>query len=485
MKTVYILALAVALTINAKAQTGTPVPELTNFDAAMLNLLNTYDVPGGQLAITRNGKLVYNRGFGYADTASQTLVQPHHVFRLASVSKPITSIAIMKLVENGLVDLNDTVFGPTGILNDAIYQQILDPRVKDITVAQLLRHEGGWDSDVSGDPMFNAFNIATAMGVNSPPDASTVIQYIVANKMLDFTPGTSYKYSNFGYAILGRIVEKLTGASYEDYVRNEILLPLGITDMHIGFNLLSNQLPNEVHYYDYSGAPLANSVYNNATQVPMPYGGFNLEAMDANGGWVASAEDLSKLLVAVDGFPTKPDILNAASIDAMTEPSAFTNYALGWAVNSNNNWWHNGSLPGTTTEIVRTNSQLNWALLLNTRTFNSTALGNAVDALVWDVLPTITAWPTHDLFTATRTITNQIVFNVFPSPSNGTFNLRADEALNWIKVYNALGQLVLTLNDVAAHSTQTVNLCGTAEGVYTVVGSGKSLVLNQRVVIQR
>ena len=280
------------LASRTNAQTGTHVPELVNFDAAMEQLLDDYNVPGGQLAITREGKLVYSRGFGYADTATQTLVQPDHLFRIASVSKPVTSIAVMKLVENGLVELNDTVFGANGILNDAIYQDILDPRVKDITVAQLLRHEGGWNRDVSGDPMFNAYNIAIAMGVPSPPDASTVIRYIISETMLDFTPGTDYNYSNLGYAVLGRVIEKITGQDYDDYVRNEILLPLGITNMQLAHNLPANQAPNEVTYYNYAGAPLANSVYDNVTPVPTPYGGFNIEAMDAHGGWLSSAEDL-------------------------------------------------------------------------------------------------------------------------------------------------------------------------------------------------
>ena len=184
------------LNINSNAQTGVFVPELAKFDTAMLNLLSTYNVPGGQLAITYRGRLVYNRGFGFADTSTQDLVKPNSIFRIASVSKTITGLACMQLFENGFLNLDDKVFGNNGILNDAIYQTILDPRDTLITVRMLLHHGGGWDRYITTDPMFNAYNIATTMGFASPPSPSVVIQYVLAHTMLDFIPGTQAQYSN-------------------------------------------------------------------------------------------------------------------------------------------------------------------------------------------------------------------------------------------------------------------------------------------------
>lgn len=212
----------------------------------MLKFMEAYNVPGGQLAITYHGRLVYNRGFGFANIATRDSVYPNDIFRVASVSKPITSLACMKLFEQGLLNLDAKVFGKGGILNEAIYQTILDPLDTNITVRMLLQHSGGWNRDISGDPMFDAYNIAKTMGVSSPPSPSVVIQYVLAHKMLDFSPGTQSQYSNFGFCVLGRVIEKITGQTYENYVRNNILLPLGITDMHLGFNLLENQLPNRM-----------------------------------------------------------------------------------------------------------------------------------------------------------------------------------------------------------------------------------------------
>ena len=265
---------------QSKAQTGQFVPELAALDAAMTALLADYNVPGGQLALTYQGRLVYNRGFGYANTSTSALVQPSSSFRIASVSKPVTAVAVMKLFEQGLISLDAKVFGPTGILNDSIYQNILDNRVNDITIRQLLQHEGGWDRNLSGDPMFNAYNIALAMGVPPPGDPVTTVRYMLENRMLDFTPGTQSQYSNFGFCVLGRVIEKITGQSYEAYLRNSILAPCGIYEMQLGNNLEADLLPNEVHYYDYAGAPLAYSVYDNTSLVPWQYGGFNVEFME-------------------------------------------------------------------------------------------------------------------------------------------------------------------------------------------------------------
>lgn len=449
------------ITFSAKAQTGLYVPQLANFDVAMQNLLSTYNVPGGQLAITYHGRLVYNRGFGLANTSTQDSVYPSSVFRVASVSKTFTGVACLQLFENGLLNLDAKAFGPNGILNDAMYSNILDPRYTDITVRMLLQHSGGWDRAISGDPMFDAYNIATVMGVASPPSPQVVIQYMLSHKMLDFDPGTQYQYSNFGFCVLGRIIEKITGQTYDDYVTTNILTPLGISDMHLGYNMLANQLPNEVNYYDYPGAPYANSIYNNSTLVPWPYGGFNLEFMDSHGGWVANCEDLLRFVCGFDRFNTRPDILTTATIDTLTKPSVNDpNYACGIAVNTYNNWWHNGSLPGTTSEYVRNgNAQINWAILLNTRD----AAGNinsAVDNLVWNVLPSINSWPSFDLFNTTsiENLSNNTIITVSPNPTKDRINFSVKVNM---QLSNIAGQIIADRKNI-----NTFDLSDQPSGLY-------------------
>jgi CubicO group peptidase (beta-lactamase class C family) len=354
MKKYFLLLLTLPIFSNfTSAQTGVFVPELVAFDSAMHNLLNTYDIPGGQLAITYNGRLVYNRGFGLADEMTRDSVYPNSIFRLASISKTLTGITIMKMYEENLIDLDAQVFGPNGILNDSTYLDILDSRCDQITVRMLLQHTAGWDRDISGDVMFDAYNIANEMGLPSPPSPQVTVQAVLKYVPLDFTPGTRYAYSNFGYCVLGRVIEKISGQPYEDYVRNTILLPLGCTQTRTGYNLKQNKLLNEVTYHDYRGAPMVTSVYDNITQVPWPYGGFNIEFMDAHGGWVSSGEELMKLLCAIDKYDTRPDILMKSTIDTMLKASPISgNYGLGIASNGFS-WWHNGALPGTATFIYQ------------------------------------------------------------------------------------------------------------------------------------
>ncbi|MEO8085216.1 MAG: serine hydrolase [Bacteroidota bacterium] len=478
MKKIFTIIILFIISFITRAQTGVYVPQLAGFDTAMMNLMNQYGVPGGQLAITYQGRLVYNRGFGYADTVAHSLVEPNSVFRLASVSKPITAVAIMKLFENGLINLDAKVFGPSGILNDAAYQNILDPRVNDITVRELLQHGGGWNRDISGDPMFNSYTISVAMGVNPPAGPVSVISYVLANKMLDFTPGTEYQYSNFGFCVLGRVIEKITGQNYEDYMLNTIIHPLGITDMHLGHNLMADQLPNEVNYYDYPGALLTNSVYDNTTQVPWPYAGFNIEAMDAHGGWVASGEDMCRLLCAIDKFPTRPDILLPATIDTMITPSAHNStYACGIAVNTYNNWWHSGTLMGTCTEIVRAgNFALNWSLLFNTRNAISDPLETAIDNIVWSVVGSITSWPTHNLFTGIEEAPGNILFDVYPNPASDKLSIAISETASTteVKILDVIGKVLYSSNvERNSYKEVTIDTHNLADGIYFVqISSG-------------
>ena len=243
---------------TTKAQTGAAVPGLEIFDVAMSNLLADYNIKGAQLALTYHGRLVYNRGFGYANTSTNTLVQPNHRFRVASVSKPITSIAVMHLIEQGQLNLSDTIFGVNGILNDAMYQNAIDSRIYTITLRNLLEHTGGWNRFISGDPFFpegtpniiGVYDMAIAMGVTPPGTAQSIIQYMLNNIMLNYTPGTIYSYSNIGYSIIAQVIEKVTGQGYENYVRDTILIPIGITEIQTGRTLLANQLPMEVNYYN-------------------------------------------------------------------------------------------------------------------------------------------------------------------------------------------------------------------------------------------
>ena len=218
--------------------------------------------------------------------------------------------------------------------------------------------------------------IAREMGVPAPADCPTIIRYM-RGRPLDFDPGSRYAYSNFGYCVLGRIVEAVSGQTYEAYVAGEVLAPAGIEQMRLGRSLPSQSPQGEVHYYDDPSAPLVASLFPGApASVPRPYGGFYLEAMDANGGWVASAADLVRFSWALE--PANPaaildgeilTLMRSRPLPPLWEDSS-TYYGLGWRVRpagQSANCWHTGSLPGSVAVLYRTSSGLTWAALFNSR----------------------------------------------------------------------------------------------------------------------
>jgi CubicO group peptidase (beta-lactamase class C family) len=313
-----------------------------------------------------------------------------------------TAAAVLKLVEEGQLALDAPAFARLGDLTPPPGATV-DPRVATITVRQLLEHAGGWDRDASFDPMFRTTEAALALGTPLPAGAETIIRYMLGRR-LDFDPGTRYAYSNFGYAVLGRVIERVTGMPYERYVADAVLAPMGIRRMRVGASLLAGRAPGEVRYYDPGSV---TSVFAGVGGVSAPYGGFHLEAMDAHGGWVASAVDLMRFVTAVDGLATRPDVLRRATLDTMTarpasplwDGSAYY-YALGWLVRpAEGNWWHDGSLPGTASIIVRTGTGLAWAALFNARAMRpGSTFQQEIDGAMWQAVRGVTEWPAHDLF---------------------------------------------------------------------------------------
>ena len=342
-------------------------------------------VPGAAIAVAKNGRLVYSRGFGYAD--GKTKVEPDSKFRIASISKPITAVAILRLVEQGKLKLDDLVFD---VLALAEPKKGFDPRWHAITIRHLLQHTGGWDRDKSFDAMFINDKVCKRFDIPSPAMQNDILRYMLEQK-LDFDPGSRYAYSNFGYSILGRVIEKLTGGPYEDFVRREVLLPVGAQVTRLGHTPYEDRLLDEVHYE--SGRPKTASILaeNVGQPVEWPYGGWCLELMDSHGGWVSTAPDLVRFASAFDD-PAKCKLLTATSIDAMFAcpdgppghdkdgklKASF--YGCGWNVRPAGmrpTIGHTGLLAGTSTALERRSDGVTWAIL-----FNGWAPGERPPALV-------------------------------------------------------------------------------------------------------
>ncbi|MCH2101314.1 MAG: beta-lactamase family protein, partial [Planctomycetes bacterium] len=220
-------------------------------DQMMRDFVHEHRLPGGSLAIMKDGELLYARAFGWADPDKKIAARPASLYRIASISKPITAVAVLRLVDQGKLDLQESPFERIGLAEELKHPS-RDPRLEEITIEQLLHHRAGWDRGQSFDPMFVPQRVRDHLGSEGPPDQHQIIRFML-DQNLDHDPGTQYAYSNFGYCLLGRVIESCSGMSYEQFVLHELLTPLGITSMRIGRSLPAQAWADEVRYVDGSG----------------------------------------------------------------------------------------------------------------------------------------------------------------------------------------------------------------------------------------
>lgn len=274
--------------------TGLAVPELAAFDEAMQNYMSERSIEAGLLAVMKDGVVVLERGYGWKDEAHTTQIPPDALMRIASVTKPITNAAIQRLIAQGELSVDDYVFCLDGN-SSSCWLTITpfgtpDSRLKDVTIQHLLDHQGGWDRELSGDPMFDALETAEILNVPSPPSQQDTVRYMMG-KSLDHTPGTTYAYSNFGYLLLGLIIEEATGQDYTAYIQDQLFAPLGVSDTEIE---LGRTLPADRNQREpwYDSVWTANKVFPPHNLVPSPDGGWYLEAMEAHGGLISTPRAL-------------------------------------------------------------------------------------------------------------------------------------------------------------------------------------------------
>ncbi|WP_136689011.1 serine hydrolase domain-containing protein [Halorhabdus amylolytica] len=334
------------------ARTGHP-GDIEAFDEAIPAFLTQWELPGATVAVMADERLVFTRGYGTVGPDSDEPVQPTAPFRIGSLSKPITAVATLDLVEKGDLSLDDRAFE---IRSDLLSEGgPADPRIEEITVRQLLAHTAGWSTTTVGfDPVFAPNQVAQAEETEPPASAETTVEFMLTRE-LGYDPGTDFQYSNFGYCVLGRIIEGVTGEDYETHVREAILAPLNADGMAIGATRRENLREDEVRYLSHT---TVESPFPGEGTVPRPYGtGVLSEALDADGGWVGSAPDLLRFVRGVDGIDGVPDILETETTETMLArpdvsrwEGADQYYGLGWYVERPEDGvvlWHNGSLPGS------------------------------------------------------------------------------------------------------------------------------------------
>lgn len=356
--------------------TGTTSPGMAVFDKELCDFMRRWQIPGASISLVKNGKVLYCRGYGYADLENKKAVQTNSVFRIGSISKTLTSVAILKLAEQGKIGLSTPAI-PLLRYQDNSLSKSRDPRINRITIQNLLQGTAGWDRSQNGDPMFMPLAQQAAQKYSNTlrPTPEAIIRFQL-DKSLDFDPGSRFSYSNLGYSILGEIISKTSSTSYADYVKQEILAPLGIYSLQPGKTRVL--AANEVCYYGYSGENSGPSIFPNIrSALPLEYGGdFCLESMTADCGWIGTTSDVAKFVSAVFGGTSRHP-LHASTVRQMIARPQLTEgpgtyFAMGWEVDPPNyskgmRIKKEGCLPGSTTLVLHRTDGSTCAIAFNTR----------------------------------------------------------------------------------------------------------------------
>lgn len=338
---------------------------LHGLDRQIREYMQEWNIQGASLCIMRHDSLLYAKGYGIADT--EVPMTPGTLLRVASVSKLITAAGIMLLQERGVLTLDDCIFASGGALSE-FADVIKDKRLYDVTIRHLLMHEAGFTAR-GGDPMFSTRTLMRVQGWDTPPDSETLARAVLARR-LQFDPGTASEYSNFGYLLLSLVIERVTGRSYEDWIRDNVLLPAHCTDMHLAYNFYKDRHPGETRYYVQSNDQPVERYDNSGVQVTRCYGGNDIRALKGAGAWVTSVPELARFVASIDGQDWVPDILSRESIEAMTFPTDSVTYGLGWNdITEEGVWTRTGTLSGTSALIKNYPDGECWILVTNTSTW--------------------------------------------------------------------------------------------------------------------
>ena len=376
--------------------TGFSPANYGKLDEQFCQVLKKYDIPGGALTIANNGKIIMSRGYGWADVHKRVAVQPDSLFRIASISKSLTAVAIAKLVEANKLQMTDSAFSLLRYPWPNHTRR--DPKILDIKIVDLLQCTAGWNRDLSGDPLFTPY-IREAAEQFTPtlrPDPDSIIRYWL-DRELDSVPGTHFAYSNLCYTTLGRVIQKVSGRPYEEYVKSEVLAPMGISSMQVGRTL--ELAPHEVIHYPFAGQEQGPSVFPNFKgSVPLNYGGnFSLEAMCADTGWLASAPDLVRFMSTLFGEGEKRSPISADSFAELLKwpdvpewrnPKTKVFFAKGFQVVPTQPGlprviYREGCLPGSVSVVMHRDDGVSWCFLLNSRPRDFRRCQLEIAKLIW------------------------------------------------------------------------------------------------------
>ncbi len=306
-----------------------PPDKAARVEAAIAATMSRRGIPGLSMAIAKDDAIIWQGGFGVADVENNVPARASTVFRIASVTKALTAVAAMQLVEKGALDLDAPV---------QKYAPSFPEKTSPITTRQVLAHLSGIRNYRRGEEerTHRYSSLTEALG-------------IFKDDPLEHEPGTRYTYTTYGYTLLGVIIEGASGMAFPDYVRRRIFEPAGmqrsfVDDIHA-------IIPNRARGY----TPRVYAVFDGAWR--------NASLMDSSykipgGGLVSTAEDVARFAIAAqNGVLIKPETFAEMSKGRQARGGEPTRYGYGWYIDGrpgrepDGSVWHGGVQQGFTADL--------------------------------------------------------------------------------------------------------------------------------------
>lgn len=300
-----------------------------NLEKEAILFLKANQLPGGSIACSLKGKTTYMRAFGFADVDRKKALKVNQPMRIAGISRLITAVAVLQLADRGKLKLDEKAFKLLDHIKPWKPEDV-DDNIYSITVLHLLQDSGGYDERRTNFiPGIYPRTIAGEMGLKQPITNDQVISYMMS-KSLAFEPGTQGVYSDFGYCLLGRIIEEVSGMPYVEYVEKNIIKPYKL-GFQMGHGDLARRAKNEPMYYKRAGDFFYQVTGKDLNRwVQWPDGGINLDLLDASAAWIGTTDDILKLAVLLqtsEADPSwgrvKPLLSDAARVQLVAKPDYF------------------------------------------------------------------------------------------------------------------------------------------------------------------
>ncbi|MDP9110413.1 MAG: beta-lactamase family protein [Candidatus Eremiobacteraeota bacterium] len=308
--------------------------------------MTAQNVPNAELAVSKAGATIFSHAYTYRRIAASTTMM-QTTMRLASNTKAWTSAALWRLIQAKKLSTNAKVFAYLGITKPLPAGSAVDPRVYDITIEDMILHESGWDDGVPPyyDPTFAMRESALSLGLSHEIDQTQYVRHQLTQPLQE-KPGTVYAYCNFCYTVLGMVVAKAAGMSYDAYI-SQVASGVGVTNVAESPTIGPRPADEVQKYYSaYSGL---SAVYVTSNKMyPAPYGGDDL-ALEVAQGAASLATNAESMLALM------------------------TKYLI-WGVGppqKGADWAREGSIEGTNTWAEQLPNGTNYAFLINTRQYSN------------------------------------------------------------------------------------------------------------------